>query len=101
MLLAMLRWRRPEGRLVAAMACVPQTYFSCDQLPPLLVPVIARACFNEGPAPAWLERQLRRAPRWLAGRAGPGRCRSRGERQRNGGMLRASLLHEAISATDW
>jgi hypothetical protein len=32
-LLALLRWRRPEARLVAAMACVPQNYFLYDQLP--------------------------------------------------------------------
>ncbi|HEX7940652.1 MAG TPA: hypothetical protein VF488_02570, partial [Gemmatimonadaceae bacterium] len=38
MLLALLRWRRPEARLVAAMACVPQLLFWSDQLPLLLVP---------------------------------------------------------------
>jgi hypothetical protein len=32
-LLALLRWRRPEARLVAAMACVPQILLFADQLP--------------------------------------------------------------------
>lgn len=32
-LLALLRWRRPEGRLIALMACVPQLPFWADQLP--------------------------------------------------------------------
>ena len=36
-LLALLRWRRPEARLVAAMACVPQHLFFADQLPLWLV----------------------------------------------------------------
>jgi hypothetical protein len=36
-LLALLRWRRPEARLLAAMACVPQNYFLYDQLPLALV----------------------------------------------------------------
>lgn len=38
MLLSLLRWRRPEARLLAAMACVPQLLFWSDQLPLLLVP---------------------------------------------------------------
>ena len=33
MVLAILRWRRPEGRLLFAMACVPQLLFFADQLP--------------------------------------------------------------------
>jgi hypothetical protein len=37
-LLALTRWRRPEARLVAAMACVPQIMFFADQLPLWLVP---------------------------------------------------------------
>lgn len=33
LLLALLRWRQPEGRLLFAMACVPQLLFFYDQLP--------------------------------------------------------------------
>ena len=36
-LLALLRWRRPEARLVAAMGCVPQLMYFADQLPLWLV----------------------------------------------------------------
>ncbi len=36
-LLALLRWRRPEARLIALMACVPQLPFWADQLPLALV----------------------------------------------------------------
>jgi hypothetical protein len=43
LLLAALRWRRPEGRLLLAMALVPQNYFFYDQLPLLLVPQRALA----------------------------------------------------------
>ena len=35
--MALLRWRRPEARLVAAMACVPQLMYFADQLPLWLV----------------------------------------------------------------
>jgi len=35
-LLALLRWRRPEARLIVAFACVPQTNFWYDALPLLL-----------------------------------------------------------------
>ena len=35
--LALLRWRRPETRLLLAMACVPQLLFFYDQLPLMLV----------------------------------------------------------------
>lgn len=38
MLLALLRWRRPEARLLAAMACVPQLLYFSDQLPLWLIP---------------------------------------------------------------
>lgn len=38
LLLALARWRRPEARLVAAMALVPQLMYFCDQLPLWLVP---------------------------------------------------------------
>ena len=38
LLLALVRWRRPEARLVAAMACVPQLMYFADQLPLWLVP---------------------------------------------------------------
>jgi hypothetical protein len=37
LLLALLRWRRPEARLLAVLACVPQNYFWYDQLPVFLV----------------------------------------------------------------
>jgi len=36
-LLALLRWRRPEARLLAALACVPQTPAFYEALPVLLV----------------------------------------------------------------
>ena len=36
-LLALLRWRRPEARLLVAMACVPQLMYFADQLPLWLV----------------------------------------------------------------
>jgi hypothetical protein len=39
--LALLRWRRPEGRLLLALACVRQNGFLYDQLPLLLVPASA------------------------------------------------------------
>jgi hypothetical protein len=37
-LLALTRWRRPEARLLVAMACVPQSLLYYDQLPLWLVP---------------------------------------------------------------
>lgn len=37
LLLALLRWRTPEGRLFLAMALLPQAFFFYDQLPVLLV----------------------------------------------------------------
>lgn len=37
LLLAALRWRTRDGRLVLAMACVPQNFFFYDQLPLFLV----------------------------------------------------------------
>jgi len=37
-LLALLKWRRPEARLLAAMACVPHTTLSYELLPLFLVP---------------------------------------------------------------
>jgi hypothetical protein len=36
-LLALLRWRRPEARLLAALGCVPQTFWWYDVLPLALV----------------------------------------------------------------
>lgn len=42
LLLALLRWRRPEARLLAAMACVPQLLFFADQLAVGLVARSAR-----------------------------------------------------------
>jgi hypothetical protein len=38
LLLALLRWRRPEARLIVTMACVPQLLYFADQLPLWLVP---------------------------------------------------------------
>lgn len=38
LLAALLRWRRPEGRLLAVMAIVPQSFFFYDQFPLALVP---------------------------------------------------------------
>jgi hypothetical protein len=40
--LAALRWRRPEARLLFAMACVPQNYLFYDQLLLFLVPKTTR-----------------------------------------------------------
>jgi hypothetical protein len=37
-LLALLRWRRPEARLLVALACVPHTTLTYETLPVLLVP---------------------------------------------------------------
>jgi hypothetical protein len=37
-LLALLRWRRPEARLVAALVCVPQTLVLYEAVPLMLVP---------------------------------------------------------------
>ncbi len=37
-LFALLRWRRPEARLLVGMACVPQLPYWADQLPLMLVP---------------------------------------------------------------
>jgi len=37
-LLCLLRWRRPEARLVAAMVCVPQTLVLYEAVPLMLVP---------------------------------------------------------------
>jgi hypothetical protein len=37
-LLCLLRWRRPEARLVAALACVPQTLLLYETVPLFLVP---------------------------------------------------------------
>jgi hypothetical protein len=38
LLLALLRWRLPEARLLAALACVPQTIALYDTLPLFLIP---------------------------------------------------------------
>lgn len=42
LLAACLKWRRPEARLLVAMACVPQLPYWADQLPLLLIPVHRR-----------------------------------------------------------
>ena len=36
--LALIRWRKPEARLLAAMACVPQTLGLYETLPLFLIP---------------------------------------------------------------
>src|SRR4029078_6587043 len=36
-LLALIRWRRPEARLIAALACVPQTTLLYEAVPLFLV----------------------------------------------------------------
>jgi hypothetical protein len=41
-LLALLRWRRAEARLIVALACMPQTTHWYDSLPLLLVPATFR-----------------------------------------------------------
>ncbi len=87
-LLALLRWRRPEARLLVAMACVPQLMYFADQLPLWLVAktrresillsatslvawVISLQAFNRrGPAGVRLE--LARAPRRLCAGADHG-----------------------------
>jgi hypothetical protein len=38
LLLALLRWRRPEARLLLVLACVPQSILFYDQLPLWLIP---------------------------------------------------------------
>jgi hypothetical protein len=38
LLLALIRWRRPEARLLAGLACVPQTFSSYDALLLFLIP---------------------------------------------------------------
>lgn len=38
LLLAAARWRRPEARLLIAMACVPQLMYFADQLPLWMIP---------------------------------------------------------------
>lgn len=38
LVLALLRWRRPEARLLLALACVPQTALPYEAVPLLLVP---------------------------------------------------------------
>jgi hypothetical protein len=43
LLLALLRWRRPEARLLTALAFLPQNFLFYDQLPLLLVPESRRS----------------------------------------------------------
>jgi hypothetical protein len=42
LLLALLRWRRPEARFLATLACVPQTFSSYDSLLLFLIPKTRR-----------------------------------------------------------
>lgn len=46
LLLAVLRWRTPEGRLLLAMAILPQTPFAYDQLALWLIPRTHRETLN-------------------------------------------------------
>jgi hypothetical protein len=62
-LLALLRWRRPEARLVLALACVPQTPLLYETVPIFLVPLT----ITEGGV-LWLGSWI--AALWL-GAAGP------------------------------
>ena len=41
-LLALLRWRRPEARMLVALVCVPQSIYWYDILPLMLIPVTFR-----------------------------------------------------------
>jgi hypothetical protein len=41
-LLALLRWRRPEARLIVVLACLPQTAYWYETLPLMLVPATFR-----------------------------------------------------------
>jgi len=38
LLVALLRWRRPDARLLLVLACVPQSFLFYDQLPLWLIP---------------------------------------------------------------
>jgi hypothetical protein len=49
-LAALARWRRPEARLVAALACVPQTMMLYETVPLLLIP----RSFRESALMVWL-----------------------------------------------
>jgi len=76
LLLALLRWRRPEARLLAVLACVPQTFSSYDSLILFLAVRTRReglflaACSllvtayvaMKGPAPTYAETVHRFAP---------------------------------------
>ncbi len=53
-LLALLRWRRPEARLLVALACVPHTTLLYEALPLFLVPV------------SWAQSLLLVALNWIA-----------------------------------
>lgn len=46
LVLAALRWRRPEARLLLAMALVPHTLFWYDELPLWLIPASRREALN-------------------------------------------------------
>lgn len=46
LLLAVLRWRRPEARLLLALACMPQFPFFYDQLPLWFIPQSRREALN-------------------------------------------------------
>jgi SAM-dependent methyltransferase len=45
LLLALLRWKRPEARLLAALACVPQTIGLYETLPLFLIPRTRREAY--------------------------------------------------------
>ncbi|GLC26656.1 hypothetical protein [Roseisolibacter agri] len=54
-LLALFRWRSPEARLVAVLACVPQNLYFYDQLPLWLVPwnALGTLTLSAGSIVAW------------------------------------------------
>lgn len=56
LLLALVRWRQPETRLLLAMACMPQHYAFADQLPLALVARnrLEAVCLSLGGFVSWL-----------------------------------------------
>jgi hypothetical protein len=66
-LLCLLRWRRPEARLVAALACVPQNLVLYEALPLFLVP----RTFTETAALVGLSYVMFWAMQWTLGSPAP------------------------------
>jgi hypothetical protein len=82
-LLALLRWRRPEARLLVALACVPHTTLLYEALPLFLVPA------------SWAQASLLLALNWVAEitviTLGP--YESLIERARVSGMISVAVLY--------